>query len=427
MIDEQTVAAIRPAGWLRVIGPGILVAATGVGAGDLATGALVGSKLGTAVLWGVLLGAGLKFVLNEGLARWQLATGSTVLEGAVRHFGRFAQTLFLVYLLVWTYFTCSALMSASGIALHAMLPWGEASSDKVVYGIAHSLLAVLLVERGGFRLFEQVMAVCIGVMFVTVVTTAVLVGPSWGEIVQGLVMPRIPDLAGEGLNWTVALIGGVGGTLTVLCYGYWIREAGRASPAEIATCRADLAVGYTMTALFGIGMVVIGSRISVEGKPAALLVTLSAQLEAELGSAARWAFLLGAWGAIFSSLLGVWQSVPYLFADFLSLSHNKAAAADGLQAAINRRGWAYRGYLYAMATLPVAGMFGNFASVQKAYALFGAMFIPLLAVTLLLLNGSARRVGSEHRNGWLATFALLAAVGLFLVYGYFRVRAAFGG
>jgi len=182
-----------------------------------------------------------------------------------------------------------------------------------------------------------------------------------------------------------------------------------------------------MTALFGIGMVIIGSRISAEGKPAALLVTLSAQLETELGSAARWAFLLGAWGAIFSSLLGVWQSVPYLFADFLSLSRNKAAAADGLPAAINRRGWAYRGYLYAMATLPIVGLFGNFARVQKAYAVFGAMFIPLLAVALLLLNGPASRVGSEYRNGRLSTFALLAAIGLFLLYGYFRVRKAFGG
>ena len=35
---------------LAIIGPGILVAATGVGAGDLATGALAGSKLGVALL-----------------------------------------------------------------------------------------------------------------------------------------------------------------------------------------------------------------------------------------------------------------------------------------------------------------------------------------------------------------------------------------
>ena len=85
---------------LSLIGPGILIAATRVGAGDLATASFAGSQLGTAILWAAVIGAFLKFVLNEGLARWQLATGSTVLEGAVRHFGRGVAWVFLPYLLL---------------------------------------------------------------------------------------------------------------------------------------------------------------------------------------------------------------------------------------------------------------------------------------------------------------------------------------
>ncbi|MEZ6044079.1 MAG: hypothetical protein R3C11_00545 [Planctomycetaceae bacterium] len=60
---------------LARFGPGLLVAATGVGAGDLAGGASAGSKLGTTILWAVIIGAALKFVLTEGLAR-----GSWLLE-----------------------------------------------------------------------------------------------------------------------------------------------------------------------------------------------------------------------------------------------------------------------------------------------------------------------------------------------------------
>ena len=41
---------IKRRGLLRIVGPGVLVAATGVGAGDLATGAFTGSKLGVAIL-----------------------------------------------------------------------------------------------------------------------------------------------------------------------------------------------------------------------------------------------------------------------------------------------------------------------------------------------------------------------------------------
>jgi Mn2+/Fe2+ NRAMP family transporter len=88
---------------LAILGPGILVAATGVGAGDLATAAFTGSKLGMAILWVVVLGAFFKFVLNEGLTRWQLATGTTLLEGAMRLLGRPAQYGFLVYFLAWSF------------------------------------------------------------------------------------------------------------------------------------------------------------------------------------------------------------------------------------------------------------------------------------------------------------------------------------
>src|SRR5690606_19679139 len=204
---------------------------TGVGGGDLATGSIVGSVLGTAVLWAVLVGALLKFVVTEGLTRWQLATGETLLEGAVQRIGPVVLWFFLPYLLLWSFFVGSAQMSATGITLHAILPvFDDARAGKIVFGIASGLVGLALVWFGGYRLFERIMRVCIAVMFVTVVTTAALLWPGTAEVLQGMFVPRIPDLRGEGLTWTVALIGGVGGTLTVMCYGYWLREEGRTRP-----------------------------------------------------------------------------------------------------------------------------------------------------------------------------------------------------
>jgi Mn2+/Fe2+ NRAMP family transporter len=228
---------------LAIIGPGILVAATGVGAGDLATGAFTGSKLGLAVLWAVVLGAGLKWVLSEGLARWQLATGSTLLEGCVANLGRPVQWFFLVYLVAWSCLVGAALMSACGVTAHALLPLRGPVTDKIIYGMLHSAVALVLVKLGGYRLFSKVMGGCIAVMFVVVVATAVALTPSWTEVGRGLVLPTIPETT-EGIEWTVALMGGVGGTLTVLCYGYWIREEGRQGPEDLWTCRIDLAAGY---------------------------------------------------------------------------------------------------------------------------------------------------------------------------------------
>ena len=123
------------------------------------------------------------------------------------------------------------------------------------------------------------MAGCVGVMFAAVIVTAVMMRPDPAQLVSGLCLPRIPQFHAGGLTWTVALIGGVGGTLTILCYGYWIREEGRTGESFLKTCRIDLAAAYAVTALFGIAMVVIGSTVTVEGKGAGLIVTLADRLE----------------------------------------------------------------------------------------------------------------------------------------------------
>jgi Mn2+/Fe2+ NRAMP family transporter len=123
-----------------ILMPGILVAATGVGAGDLATASFSGSQLGLTILWAVVVGGLLKFTLTEGLARWQLVTGTSFLEGVEQHFGRVTGWLFLPYLLLWTFFVASALMSACGATLHAMFPIFDAATDKIAYGILCSLV-----------------------------------------------------------------------------------------------------------------------------------------------------------------------------------------------------------------------------------------------------------------------------------------------
>ena len=420
--------------FLSAIGPGLLVAATGVGAGDLATGAFTGSRLGVTVLWAVLVGAFMKFMLTEGLARWQISTGETLLEGVLSRVARPLRWLFLLYLLPWSFFVGSALVSACGVATHALMPnvLGDAETGKVVFGITCSILGLVLVELGGFGLFEKIMRIAIGVMFVTTIAAAALTaGDAWPDIARGLLVPSIPTpladtetAAGatgtaEALNWTLALIGGVGGTLTILCYGYWIRQAGRDKPEHLGLCRIDLAVGYLVTAVFGIAVVILGSQLKTTGKGASLLVELGDQLESQLegqlgapfGAFLAWAFLLGAFGAVFSSLLGVWQSVPYIFADFWRLARRRPGDTLPLEA-IDTRSRVYRVFLYALAIVPLWGLQTSFRSVQQAYAILGAAFIPLVALALLLLHGKSGGTGGTFRNRpWTTVLLALAFAG----------------
>jgi Mn2+/Fe2+ NRAMP family transporter len=402
---------------LSILGPGILVAATGVGAGDLATGAFTGTKVGLIVLWAVLLGAFFKFVLNEGLTRWQLATGTTLLEGTMRHLGRTTIWIFLIYFFAWSFLVAAALMSGCGVAAQAIYPiTDDPVTGKIIYGIIHSLVGLFLVLKGGFRLFEKVMTVGIGLMFITVITTAILLQPDWGEIAKGLFLPTLPQSA-EHFAWTIALMGGVGGTVTVLSYGYWIREEGRSKPSDLSLCRLDLAIGYIMTAFFGIAMVIIGNSIHVEGSGAALVIRLAEMLADEVGVVGKWLFLIGAWGTIFSSLLGVWQGVPYLFADvwrLLQFGDNKYSL---VKPTINIYSKQYNWYLYALSIIPIIGLWVGFANMQKYYAIIGALFMPMLAITLLLLNGRTQWIGEQHQNRPLTTGILIFILLFFLMAG----------
>lgn len=447
---------------LAILLPGLLLAATGVGAGDLATGALTGSRLGLTVLWAAVAGACFKFVLTEGLARWQLATGETLLEGLILRLGPLVGWGFGAYLILWSFQVGSALIAACGVAAVALVPgFHDPREGVLALGLLHSIIAAALVWAGSFRLFERVMSIAIGLMFAVALVTAARVGPEWGDVLRGLVVPRIPSTPG-GASWTLAFMGGVGGTLTLLCYGYWIREEGREGPKWIPACRVDLAAGYAVVALFGIAMAILGSQITIEGGGAALLVHLGDRLEATLGPTARWTFLVGAWAAVFSSLLGVWQAAPYLFADFWSLvrrrragfaaSHRtpehrmpehrtpesgaadpdstlvpEGAASRLSEGTIDRRSRVYRAYLLGLATVPVLGVMRPFEDVQRTYAVFGALVMPGLAAALLTLNGKRDWVGEQARNRPLTVVVLVGVLLFFLWVGIAEVGSLFGG
>jgi hypothetical protein len=163
-------------------------------------------------------------------------------------------------------------------------------------------------------------------------------------------------------------------------------------------------------------MVVIGNSLgALEGGGARLVVAMADRLEQAFGAAGpvmRWIFLAGAWSAVFTSLLGVWQSIPYLFADLWTQLSDRAEVNRGALPQTR----AYRGYLYVLAVVPMLGMWlSGFRGMQQTNAIVGAAFIPLVSIVLLVLNGQARWVGPRYRNGWPTTAVLVATLAFFLI------------
>ncbi len=405
---------------LKTIGPGLLIAATGVGAGDLAGGAFAGSKLGLAILWAVLLGAFFKFVITEGLARFQLATGDTLLEGLLKKFGKPVKILFLVYLLIWSFSVGSALISASGVATHALIPiFGSADTGKVIWGILFSIVGAIIVWLGNYNSFEKLMSFCIGLMFLTVLVTAIFVQPNLAELIKGTFIPAIPEYvnpegSNQGVVWTLALMGGVGGTLTILSYGYWIREKGRSDSNFLKTCRIDLITAYIVTALFGMSMVIISSQIDLDRQSSSkLVISLSEKLKEFIGETGSIMFLVGAWAAVFSSLLGVWQSVPYMFADFWNMFTNNNE--DNRNQIVDIKGKPYRMYLLFLTFIPMVSLGYKFVFIQKVYAVLGSLVIPFISLVLLILN--REKLVGNFKNKPVTNILLILIILIFIYIG----------
>jgi hypothetical protein len=214
---EQPRPVVRKASW-KLVGPGIVVAATGVGAGDLVATLIAGSKFGYTLMWAAVIGCIVKIALAEATGRWHLATGRTIFDGW-RDLGSWTTVYFAIYVVVWGFVYGGTAMSSSGLPLEAMFP---GVLNLKAWAIITGLVGLVFVWFNRYAVFEKVMTALIGVMFVVVVYVAVLVSPDVGASFAGLV-PVLPD---GSVFYTLGLIGGVGGTITMAAYGYWVNAKG---------------------------------------------------------------------------------------------------------------------------------------------------------------------------------------------------------
>lgn len=383
---------------------------TGVGVGDLATAGFAGAHLGTTVLWAVLFGAIFKYVLSEGVARWQLATGTTLLHGAIEHLRWPFIIFFALYFFPWCWFVGGALINAAGVAGMHLAGLVGLEISKFQSGVAHTLFALSIILLGRQRIFNSIMSVLAVILFLCVLLCMIFVAPPLTDILSGLLVPSLPENP-QSVAWTVALIGGVGGTLTLVCYGYWIVDSGRTGEQGLKECRLDLTVSYTLTALFGIAMVIIGAAVVQQGKGLNLLLDISEHFSAHIHPALGILFLLGAWAAIFSSLLGVWQVIPQVFADCLHALRRKPTNLENIT-----RSRAYFFWALVMALTPILSLEYSFKEIQKLYSMVGAFFMPVLAAALLWLNRE-HLVTERFRNHWSVTSALSIVLVFFIYIG----------
>ena len=409
----------KPSGSLwRHIGPGIVVAATGVGAGDLVATLIAGSRFGYALLWAAILGCIVKIALSEGSARYHLATGSTILAGW-QSLGRWTGWYFGIYVVIWGFIYGATAMSATALPLAALFPAIPLTGWAILTGLAG--FAFVFFNR--YERLEVFVKLLVGLMFVIIVGLALLAAPDFPRVLAGLAF-ALPD---NSLFYTLGLIGGVGGTVTTAAYGYWAQAKGWNGTGWLPLMRIDNALAYVLTGIFVVAMMIVGAEL-LHAASIALqsgdrgLLDLSNVLEARFGRPIATAFLVGFAATAFSSVLGVWHGMSLFFADWYVQFFDRPLP-DGLP----ERSAPFRAYAAWLTFPPMLLLYAQQPFLLAViYGAFGALFMPFLAVTLLwLLN--RRDLPAKARNGWLSNMTLAGSALLFAALAGQQLWSLFAG
>ena len=329
----------------KLIGPGLILASSIVGSGELIATTVLGAENGYTLLWLIILSCFIKIVVQNELGRYAIGTGETTLEA----FDRVPGPRFRVGWMVWCWFfmVMFTLMQVGGMlggiaeVLHGQLALSQdADASRMTWVWVINLVTVGLLIGGKYAVVEKTaMGLVVTFTVLTVSCAFILLKLpeyfSWSEVLRGLSFQQ-PE---GGIATAVAVFGitGVGATELVM-YPYWCIEKGYASyvgPRDDSPAWVRRAFGwikvmgvdvlnsmviYTFATvafyllgagvLHGMGLVPQGSE---------MVSTLSNLYTQTLGPWSLPIFLAGAVAVLYSTVFASTAAHTRVFADFVGM------------------------------------------------------------------------------------------------------------
>lgn len=417
-------ASQAPRAWrarFAYIGPGIVLAAAGIGAADMVTALSGASAYGMGLLWAALVGVIVKFAITEAVGRLHLATGQTPMS-SLSDVGRWLPWVFIVFLAIIGLVYGAALGSVAALAASAMFPVLPVTPTAIVISVA----AGIMVMVGRYGLFERLMTGFTILMFVGVIgTAAAMIGYMDSP---GRLLSTLPPSLPEGSVMTVlALIGGIGGSAGIAAYGYWVREKGWRHATWLPIMRVDSAISFGMVFVFVCAMTVLGTGMlygtdnTIAGADG--LAALANPIGNLLGSLPRVLFLVAFFFVVFSSIVGGYNGLSYLMADAVRVVRGiPDEDADRHMATSSPP---FRAFVcYCVLASAIIVFTGRPVGLVMIYAIFGSLILPILSAALLwLLN--RKSVEPIYRNGTLSNIGLAGALALFGLLGVAQILESF--
>ncbi|WP_226832485.1 Nramp family divalent metal transporter [Brachybacterium sp. FME24] len=327
-----------PVGWRassKFFGPGLIVSASVVGAGELITATSLGAQAGFVLLWLVFISTIVKVAVQVEMARYSIVTGEGAMEGYNRVPPRIGPVSWVF--VMWALMALSKLIQTGGLiggmaaALSMLLPlgFGPLSPAAVtIWAVVVTLVAIATLISNRYGLIENV-ATFLTMAFVLVTIFVVLALPfsefaySGGDLASGFGL-QLP-IGALGIALTMFGLTGVASE-EITAYTYWCLEKGyarwsgpndgseayrRRARGWIAVMQKDAIVSwviYTVStaAFFLLGAAVLHPQGLVpEGNE--MILTLSETFAGVFGETGRIIFLIGAIAALGST---IWAAIP---------------------------------------------------------------------------------------------------------------------
>ncbi len=214
---------------VRKIGPGIVLAASIVGSGELIATTALGAKVGYTMLWLVIVSCFIKAVVQAFLGRYVIARAETGLDAVNRVPGPRGRTINWV-VVAWALMVFMVLFQIAAMFIGVSQVMFQVTGWPVgAWVIAFWVLTLVLLLGGGYSRMEKLAMVKVGLFtFITLLAAVLLIGSptfSVAEMMGGFTF-QVPT---QGMAIAIAVFGitGVGAT-ELYVYTYWCVEKGYA-------------------------------------------------------------------------------------------------------------------------------------------------------------------------------------------------------
>ena len=289
--------------FLKAFGPGIIVVLTWLGAGDVVDMGVAGSNYGYSLLWVLVVAVFMRFVLVSLIGRYQLCNqhGEGVLDGLVRFHPAYAPILFFGAVIMGHVYE-SYMTVGEGEVLRNVSGVGEVW----MWAILCNAVAMVLVLKGGYNSLETLFKLFLGLLSISFVGSAIWVGFSGLDVLQGLYRVEMPGQLGDfdPLMVAMAMIGAVGGSFMNLVYPYFLEEKGWKGPQYRKVQVYDLLLGVVVMIILNVAVWVLGAELLFPDKRISTLEDLPNLLSTVLGPGGRLLFYVGVFSAVFTSVVG---------------------------------------------------------------------------------------------------------------------------